>query len=755
MPITPTFPGVYIEEIASGVRTITGVATSVTAFVGATRRGPINRAVRLLGFGDFERRFGGLSDDSELSYAVRQFFENGGSEAWVVRVAGAPATAVRNLTRGAANVLEVKAADAGSAGNAIRLTVAGSGGSNFTLTARYTPPDNPSDTITETFDNVSMNSADARWVESYVNTRSSLIQVRRVAAAIPAATKGKVRSARLVAADNTTPLTFEQVIDDTHNQFRISANGGAPVTIIFPSGLTGTLGDLKDKILDLVHNAVDAGYPALKTMTGAVTADNRIELTSDVGGEASMVRVLPGLASDASARLRFGLFNGGEDIDAAESIRPDEGPGAGKFTSGAIADADVAALPSAAANTLRISVDGGTPEIIAFPPAPVFGTVATAVQRLQQAVRDKRPDLAAFRDFVARVNAGKIELLSGSRGAGSSVAVLTGTANDIAAGLKMTAGTTAAPGLDISLAGGAESPIDNSNRYTSFIGSRSGRTGIYALEEIDLFNILCLPGITDPGVLSDTVGYCVERRAFLIIDPPPAQSPAQMETVARSTALPKNNYAAVYYPWVRIADPLRGGALRTSAPCGTVAGVYARTDSTRGVWKAPAGTEASLRGVQAVDYQLTDPENGILNPRGVNCLRILPPFGAVAWGARTLQGDDDMGSEWKYVPVRRLALFIEESLFRGTKWVVFEPNDEPLWAQIRLNVGSFMQDLFRQGAFQGRSPSAAYLVKCDKETTTQSDINNGRVNILVGFAPLKPAEFVFIRIQQLAGQIQT
>ncbi len=152
---------------------------------------------------------------------------------------------------------------------------------------------------------------------------------------------------------------------------------------------------------------------------------------------------------------------------------------------------------------------------------------------------------------------------------------------------------------------------------------------------------------------------------------------------------------------------------------------------------------------------MTDPENGLLNPLGINCLRTFPTFGAVVWGARTMRGADAAADEYKYVPVRRLALFIEESLYRGTKWVVFEPNDEPLWAQIRLNVGAFMHNLFRQGAFQGTTPREAYFVKCDKETTTQNDINLGIVNIAVGFAPLKPAEFVIIKIQQMAGQIQT
>jgi phage tail sheath protein FI len=186
-----------------------------------------------------------------------------------------------------------------------------------------------------------------------------------------------------------------------------------------------------------------------------------------------------------------------------------------------------------------------------------------------------------------------------------------------------------------------------------------------------------------------------------------------------------------------------------------VAGLYARIDGTRGVWKAPAGTEATLTGVQGLVYKMSDPENGVLNPIGLNCFRTFPVYGNILWGARTLVGADADANQWKYVPVRRIALYIEESLYRGTQWVVFEPNDEPLWAAIRLNVGSFMSDLFRKGAFQGLTPKDAYLVKCDSETTTQSDIDNGIVNILVGFAPLKPAEFVIIQIQQLAGQSQS
>jgi phage tail sheath protein FI len=276
------------------------------------------------------------------------------------------------------------------------------------------------------------------------------------------------------------------------------------------------------------------------------------------------------------------------------------------------------------------------------------------------------------------------------------------------------------------------------------------REGIFALDAVDLFNLLCLPGVSDPGILADAIAYCQTRRAFLIVDPPPNQKPADMP--AALSALPKSSYGAVYYPWIEVADPLRGGKLRATPPSGTLAGLYARIDSQRGVWKAPAGTEATLVGAQRLQYPLTDAENGDLNPIGVNCLRAFPAAGRVSWGARTLRGDDALADEFKYLPIRRLTLYIEESLYQGTQWVVFEPNDEPLWANIRLNVGAFMNGLFRQGAFQGSTPRQAYLVKCDSETTTQYDIDRGVVNILVGFAPLKPAEFVILQITQLAGQ---
>jgi phage tail sheath protein FI len=244
---------------------------------------------------------------------------------------------------------------------------------------------------------------------------------------------------------------------------------------------------------------------------------------------------------------------------------------------------------------------------------------------------------------------------------------------------------------------------------------------------------------------------------MMIVDPPSAwgdKTEARDGFTDPNSTIPRSRNAALFFPRLVQSNPLHDNQMEPFAPCGAVAGIFARTDTQRGVWKAPAGLDATLKGVPQLSVPLTDEENGELNPLGLNCLRAFPIAGRVVWGSRTLRGADQLADEYKYVPVRRLALYIEESLFRGLKWVVFEPNDEPLWAQIRLNVGAFMHNLFRQGAFQGSTPRDAYFVKCDKETTTQNDINLGIVNIVVGFAPLKPAEFVIIKLQQMAGQIQ-
>jgi uncharacterized protein len=309
-------------------------------------------------------------------------------------------------------------------------------------------------------------------------------------------------------------------------------------------------------------------------------------------------------------------------------------------------------------------------------------------------------------------------------------------------------------------------PIENYDidRITArVIGNEKNQTGLYSLNESDVFNILCIPPLykdrdIDKPLITAAAEYCEQRRAILILDCPKTWKTSRhavdgMKDIASSLGTDSKN-AAVYFPRVQKPNPFQNNKIETFPACGAIAGVIARTDSGHGVWKAPAGKRAGLKGVVGLPINVTGSENKELNESGCNCLRVFPNSAPVVWGARTLQGNDRLNSEWEYLQVRRLALFIEESLYRGTQWAAFEPNDEPLWAQLRSNIGAFMYDLFKSGAFCGRKPSEAYLVKCGGETTTQEDIKTGIVNILVGFAPVKPAEFLILKLGQPAGQTE-
>jgi phage tail sheath protein FI len=282
------------------------------------------------------------------------------------------------------------------------------------------------------------------------------------------------------------------------------------------------------------------------------------------------------------------------------------------------------------------------------------------------------------------------------------------------------------------------------------------------LDKVDIFNLLVIPGISDTTVLSYALAFCERKQAFLIMDPPQdatadgmGEGLPEIATVMQ-TSVPKSPNGALYFPYLKSLDPATGEVV-AMPPSGFVAGIYARTDNNRGVWKAPAGLETIISNTTGVpdEGKMTDPRAGVLNSAGVNAIRTFPGVGTVVFGARTLVTENTALQQWRYVPVRRMALFLEQTLKRNLGWVVFEPNDERLWVAVRTSIDSFMLSMFRQGAFFGTKPSEAFLVKCDSSTTTTQDINNGVVNILVGFRPLKPAEFVVIKIAQLAGQAQS
>ena len=523
MPVALSYPGVYLQELPSGVHTITGVATSITAFVGRTARGPSNTPTTITSYADFERIFGGLWPNSRLGYAVQDFYQNGGQTAIIVRVNHSDAAPAAIALPGGPPTLV--AANEGAWGNALHAVV-----------------------------------------------------------------------------DN-------QVSADVATQF----------------GLTAA--DLFNLSVRDFNTGVTEVYRNLTVKDSPRRIDRVLPL------ESTLVRSAGNLTSVPT---------------------PNNAPAAGK----------------------TIWTD------------PNANTAATASSGIDGSALVEN-------DFVG-------------------------------------------PGLDLA------------------------KQGLYALGNADLFNLLCIPpylgtGDVDADLIGKAAAYCESRRAMLLVDAPSTWTSVNGVVTAVaggvSGAVGTNSAnAALFFPRIIKPDPLHNNALDTFVASGAVAGIFARTDSQRGVWKAPAGIEATLSGVSQLSVTMTDPENGQLNPLAINCLRSFPAAGRVVWGARTLQGDDRLTSQWKYIPIRRLALYIEESLYRGTQWVVFEPNDAPLWAQIRLNVGAFMQTLFRQGAFQGSSPQQAYFVKCDSETTTATDQNNGIVNIVVGFAPLKPAEFVVIMIQQMAGQ---
>ncbi len=285
-------------------------------------------------------------------------------------------------------------------------------------------------------------------------------------------------------------------------------------------------------------------------------------------------------------------------------------------------------------------------------------------------------------------------------------------------------------------------------------------TALDALTRIapSVFNILCMPALANISpsatitILTAVMNFCKAQQAFMIVDIPSSVANVQQVTQWAQQLTSADAYAsAVYFPRLIIPDPINNYLPRNVGASGTLAGVYARTDAADGVWTAPAGINATLLGANLA-VQVTDAQDGQLNPLGINCLRTFPVYGNVCWGARTMAGADLLQSEWKYIPVRRLVDYIEQSLVQSLKWVVFQPNDPQLWTRITVEVGNFLSGLYSQGAFQGATPSQAYFVQCDSTTTTPTDIAQGIVNIVVGVAPVDPAEFVILQIQQIAGQ---
>jgi hypothetical protein len=765
MAVSVSYPGVYIKEVPSGSRAIAGVPTSIAAFVGYTARGPVDEARQIFSFADFERSFGGLDVDADLSYAVNHFFLNGGGTAWIVRVAeGALAASVNLEAAGGAVTLTAEAASEGVWGNNLILSVDYATAdpiNTFNLTATELGERNGRLVAlrTETHRNLSMNDLAPTYAVSVVNAASDLITLAD--GALPGTINATSTGAFALTNADVLALTTDS------RRLNVSVDGGpsTEIRLFDAANDLATVAALTTRLQERI-NAIEGVTPvAVANNAGVLT------VTSGTAGRHSSVVIRNAATQNAAAALGLGTVNGGREIAGARETRPV----ASGTTGDRIPDFSAVVIALNAPVTVNLvnldgagAVSGAVISTHSVVLNPIPSTLGEARSQIQAGLASSAE--AAFSGARVEVVDNTLVVIPGQTavpgqafsfaGAGATALGLTGGAvapnNTFIRNL-----ATYQPGIGLS-AGSQQAGTGGSDGTppaadATFIGNRASKTGMFALEDADIFNIMMFPGVISIPVLAAGVAYAEERRSMIIVDIDPnvdtLDEARDWVNDGANTSLKSNN-AVAYFPRIRLSDPMLNGRLRSFPNSGLMAGLWARTDGARGIWKAPAGIEAGLRGVQALDYVLTDPENGVLNPLGLNCIRTFPVYGTVSWGARTLVGADARASEWKYVPVRRTALFIEESLYRGTQFAVFEPNDEPLWAQIRLAVGSFMQNLFRQGAFQGATPREAFFVKCDRSTTTQADIDLGIVNIHVGFAPLKPAEFVVISIQQIAGQGQ-
>jgi hypothetical protein len=641
---TLTYPGVYVQEVSSGVRPIAIASTSTAAFVGLAEMGP-DQATRVTNWTEFQRHYGGFIIDGYMAHSVFQYFNNGGRQCYIVRVTRSDATVadVTMQNRAAAPVagLTFSAKNKGAWGNSLYLqiedgTVDPGNGFKISVRRQLDPTVVPARlndiTPLEVFDNLTMDPNDPNYVVHILTQNSTLIS-----ATVLASNTSVQRGIHRGGFGPVLPL-------NTRNSFQINLDkdGFQVVTLPAAAAASTTLADVATAIQTAVTalTARKASTPPT-TFTGftctveTVAAQSRLVLQSGTTSATSSVRIQAASANDGSALLKLGSGNGGLSEDGLAVRRP------------------------AKADVIHIGVNAVTPPV-----------------------------------------------------------------------------TTATPGSD----------------GTASITENSFSSAFPLLDTVTDFSLLAVPG-EGTSVMADLgMAYCANRPlqdVFYIGEVGSTDDTPDEAAAFRNKLTTANSYGAIYFPWVKALDPT--GVSRQPIllpPSGYLAGLYARIDATRGVWKAPAGTEASLNGVVGLAAELSDVQHGNLNPIGVNVIRRFAGAGVVSFGARTITSD----AEWKYVPVRRTVILLRVSIYYGIQWAVFEPNDEPLWSQLRLNIGAFMMTLFRQGAFQGSTASQAFFVKCDSETTTQADIDLGIVNILVGFAPLKPAEFVVVKISQKAGQ---
>ncbi|HWM92792.1 MAG TPA: phage tail sheath C-terminal domain-containing protein [Thermoanaerobaculia bacterium] len=531
----------------------------------------------------------------------------------------------------------------------------------------------------------------------------------------------------------------------------------------------------------LEHPDDDTQLIRFRAVNPGTWADGlRVRFTPKPGGGGFNVVVGRGVGNDFKTLESFsgvsaaegdpnyveGRINGQSNLITAE-VQDVSQYQTGTSTSGDLTGVDFSTLVG---KTLGVTVDGTSRSVLfeagALPQKlPVSPTLADVATVIQNRVRGSVTIDLAVKNFEAAAVGNTLVLTSGVRSDTASVVVANGEA---ATTLKLGANgedaveLTGGQSLDavlsdaddeVELTGGNNGSAPTSNEYNPAFA---------AFEKIRAISMISLPGQTWGGtskaIVQAAVGHAEKMRNRMVLVDPPLGTELRTESDVNSLGLPTSTYTTLYYPWVKVVNPYFNAEKNPGVPVtvlappsGYAAGMWSRIDGRRGVWKAPAGVETALLGVAGLEFQVEDGEQEQLNPMGVNCFRTLPSFGPVIWGTRTLSTNAD--PEWRYVPVRRTAIFIEQSVFNGIQWAVFEPNDHRLWSSLRVNIDSFMNGLFRSGAFQGQKASDAYFVRCGLgDTMTQGDIDRGQVIVIVGFAPLKPAEFVIVRIQQKVGQ---
>ena len=745
-------PGVYIEEIDAGPRPIAGVSTSTAGAVGVTAKGPTTGKPQLVtSFPDFVRQFGGLLTPPDANVrnqwdpnpteggrwwwfplAVKGFFENGGSRLYVKRVFASSATPASNVL-GRGLVARVTR-DAAANTTTLRLSHL------FGIEANKP---------IQLFNGETAQQIGGGFTVSAYNPRLGEITVNPALPAEILAARGDLvqieqRSATPVPANRET-LRFEAVSrGEWGNAVRVSAEPMAENTLAL---LNDAVAGGAATTANVTNVANAAGPPATTTLTvGDVTglsngdrvdiAGHRYEI-ANVDTNANTFTIDPPLGPGGAIatgtvvrRLRPAAASGATTVRAF---------GADRLYQGALveldngSDKDVTTVQSVTGDTVTLAAALGN----GYLEGDLMRVVGARVTVTYDAGDGSVPTTETFAPLRLLDDGGPSSIVRRVNGGSGLVRVSTRAGYDPSSLATLPAG----PGAPLVPLLNGDDDLDNL-APEDFVGVDRGggdADGIEALTYIDEISICMAPNMWAGTIRSALITHCeLLADRFAIVDVPDNLDNEGVRAVREPIS---SRYAALYHPWLVVRDPLSRADVRV-APSGHVAGIYARTDDERGVHKAPAN--AVVRGIERLAQDITKREQDTLNPLGINVLRAFPNLGPRVWGARTLTLEVD----WRYVNVRRLFIFVEESIDEGTQWVVFEPNDEPLWARVRQSVTNFLTTVWRTGALQGATPDEAFFVACDRTTMSQDDIDNGRLICVIGIAPVRPAEFVIFRIQQ-------